>query len=248
MKLQRSKEHIDQLHTEIQAFFQSDLNYIIGETDLESHDRIIRMVVGEPPPKRWGAIAGDCIHNLRSSLDILYALVTGERGKRSFFPVYNTAEEYTKRFGGHKHATRQPAMNLFAAAKGYPGGNDLLYALKVISDEDKHHSLIPILTWMRPSDLHFRAPGADPAAFLKFMIDPAGLEPIESVENGTILYRIPVAAMANGEMDMNLQFTAEIAFAEPEIVRGKPLVPTLHQIGHMVQEIGRLFHDAGLLP
>ena len=43
------------------------------------------------------------------------------------------------------------------------------------------------------------------------------------------------------QMHMNPQFVFEVAFGEGEVVKGEPLIPTLHELIQLVEAFVKLF-------
>jgi hypothetical protein len=62
------------------------------------------------------------------------------------------------------------------------------------------------------------------------------------LDDGDILLTVP-----NSEMKDDMKFRINIAFGEPEIVKGKPVVETIHQMREAVLHVINGFRDNGLL-
>jgi hypothetical protein len=248
IKIKRAKEHFRNLQAELHAFSKRNPYSAVGEEDPETGDWVTRAVVHEFPDPRWGAITGDVIHNLRATLDHLWGRAMKPGGGRcdEGFPFYSSAEKLEDEVLRAVKRRRKTAMNLLQAIKPYPGGNDLLCLLDALDNIDKHEVLIP-------------AYGAVPFVFidavtglrtLKPDLKPHWLrldlaEPICPVENGTELDRIP--ASQRGKVNMNTQIPLTISFGEFEVVKGKPILPLLHQMIEMVDGIEKDFITARLL-
>lgn len=88
-KFNRSKELFDQLAVEIEAYFAADPQPYssLGHFDSEAWEWIERLQVIVPPPRRFGIILGDCLHNLRCVLDHIIWQVTLLAGNT---PDHNT--------------------------------------------------------------------------------------------------------------------------------------------------------------
>ena len=69
LKLQRAEEHIAYLDAEIQSFLGSNPYGAYRTVEDEGLEHVIWWSRYAEPPARLGLIAGDAIHNLRSSLD-----------------------------------------------------------------------------------------------------------------------------------------------------------------------------------
>jgi hypothetical protein len=99
-KLARAEEHILTLDREAQSFLRSNPPpyEITGEhrDDAREYAYVVRRVANVPP--RFAVIAGDAIHNMRSTLDHLtYALVVCNGGTpttQTQFPVCSSEEKF----------------------------------------------------------------------------------------------------------------------------------------------------------
>jgi len=63
------------------------------------------------------------------------------------------------------------------------------------------------------------------------------------LEDGTEIYRIPARLRDNpmAQMNMNPEFSFDVAFGEVEVVEGEPIIPTLHQLIEFVEGFTKLF-------
>lgn len=137
-----------ELQAEIQSFLATEDLYSTytvknGEwTELRLHSLA-------NPPARWGALVGDVIHNLRSSLDVLvYQLVEDNEpaklSKSTAFPIANSAPEYKAKAGRATDGLHPDARAVLDELSPYAGGNDALYLLHQLDVEDKHHLLLAL--------------------------------------------------------------------------------------------------------
>jgi hypothetical protein len=104
----------------------------------------------KPIPVRIAQIAGEIIHTLRSTLDHLayQLLLTAnpnapeKERSRVDFPIYDTA----KQTGADAFKKVQPlgvrAIDAIRKVKPYKGGNDLLWAISVLDNINKHRTLL----------------------------------------------------------------------------------------------------------
>lgn len=69
LKLQRAQEHIDALDQAIKTFLADDPYSAERVVEGDGTEHIVRWVRYQEPPASFGLIAGDAIHNARSSLD-----------------------------------------------------------------------------------------------------------------------------------------------------------------------------------
>lgn len=247
IKIERAKEHLAILRMEADAFLDTNPYGFIGEDDVETGDWVLRAVVRRQPPLRFGAIAGDAVHNLACSLDALYGIVLPDR-KHSYFPFCTSVEDHAARFAGHEKPSRQAAVNLLREAKAYPGGNDPLWLLNVLNNEDKHRTLIPCYGSISNIVETFYDPPHPSGVVASVRVWHEPPNPICPVEHGAEIHRIPAARRGQSDVDMEPQVAITIAFAELEVVKGKPIIPTLYKMTQAVDSVVNAFLAAGLLP
>jgi hypothetical protein len=253
VNIERAKEHVHNLKAAIDLFFQQRPYCAVTEKDEKTGDTILRLRVSQPPPARFGAIAGDAIHNLRSSLDSLWRCVMhpnggGKSDRRGGFVIHETAKGFEATSSRQVRGRRKDAMEVLKAIKPYQGGNDLLWLLHVADIDGKHHRLIPAYSSLDfvnvdlIGDLrrHFQDLSAIPQRRKIFKMR----NPVCPLEDGALLWRGPTA---ESDMHMDTQFGVEIAFGESQMLKGKPMIPTLNKFVDMVDGIVKSFIIAGLL-
>lgn len=158
-KFNRSKEHFDLLGSEMDAFFNSEPRPYgsLGEFDANAGEWVERFQVIEPPPLRLGAIFGDCVHNLRSSLDHLMWQVTlldgGVPDRNTQFPVARRAraqfeEMADRRIPGlsPKHRAMVEQVQPYHAST--ERGTHFLALLTDLDNVDKHQIVTPTFNCM----------------------------------------------------------------------------------------------------
>lgn len=242
VKIERAKEHINNLMAEVDALMESEPYSITAEDNPETRFRIYRAHVRDKPPIRWGAIAGDAIHNLRSSLDVLWRIVLPDgknRRRKDGFPVLKSAHEFETRFNGVKEGPRKAPVDILRVLKPYKGGNDLLWMLDVLSNEDKHHVLIPVAHAL--AGLHTEIFGGP--TVMRF--DVMKGRPAAIMEDGAEIASVHFQWLTN--VHVQPHFTFAVAFGEIDGVECQPIVPTLHQIAGMVDCVVESFAGPGLL-
>ncbi|HVX20663.1 MAG TPA: hypothetical protein VHB02_04885 [Acidimicrobiales bacterium] len=98
LKLDRAREHLDALDGEIKTFLDDHPITPVGSFDPATDCWVFRVGEVEPLPRRWGVIAGDIAHNVRSSLDHLVAqlvIANGRTPRRQHaFPVYTSRKTW----------------------------------------------------------------------------------------------------------------------------------------------------------
>jgi hypothetical protein len=105
LKIGRAEEHLKTLDDEVEAWARSEPCTVSKECSADGPRYTFSIAIKKPPPlDRWSLIAGDCAHNLRSSLDnLLYALAirdTGmdppEKADKLQFPIASPPELFEK--------------------------------------------------------------------------------------------------------------------------------------------------------
>ncbi len=94
-----------------------------------------------------GVVVGDCIHSLRTSLDLMsseMARLNGHSDKNVHFPFADTLAEFEKAIKNKNFKKcGDDAVSLLNTLKPYRGGNEHLRALHDLDIQDKHQALIP---------------------------------------------------------------------------------------------------------
>ena len=71
-KVERAKEHLYVLHSEYVAFFDRNPFGFANYTNPADGEQVfLARISRQPPTARWGVIAGEIVHQLRSALDLL---------------------------------------------------------------------------------------------------------------------------------------------------------------------------------
>ncbi len=241
VKIERAKEHIGDLETTSRRFFDGNPYSLFAEPDSELGGYVLRIVEREAAPLRWSAIASDAVHNLRSSLDILWRLAMHglhPTARNAYFPIYDTAKKCESGFPGEpKRANQKAAVDLLKAAKPYKGGNDALWSLNAIDARNKHEMLTVAVCAFRSLLVK-----AYPSTTIRMRPEDF----LSPIEDGTIMCHL--AGDLPSPMEVQHEFTFEVTFGKGEILEGEPVLPTLHQFANTVDGVVEAFVAAGLLP
>ena len=217
-KLRNADDHLHRLQAESLTYLNSRANAsILSERDADDSTRgRFRFNVIHQPPLKLAAIAGDVVHNLRSSLDyIIEELVKRESKTPSFmhqFPICKSPEDFSgelkkgRVFGVHHKAVRliegfQPYGVKSEARPRHP-----LIHLHQLSNRDKHH-MLPI--------------SALNGAFTWKFVDKSGRvlrsdQTTEPIQHGGVLAELPTEFVIDGtEVQLQSQLTIAIGFTEP---------------------------------
>ena len=251
IKIDRGKKHIRDLDAEITAFLATHPYDSIVQDDPASGEWVFLAVVREAFPAHWAAIAGDAIHNLRTSLNALWRILV-PRVWKGDFPIYPSAADFADSQGRLQELAGRAVMNVLTPINPHKGGNDLLWDLHWHDNEEKHRALLTVTC---------AVPGMqyDPAAALRQIYlrrtgHPVPAEriarqfnqPVYPVQNNTVLFRTPINP-DGPQVDLNPRFTFEIAFEEGEVTKGQPVISTLNRFANEVDGIVDDFVRAGLI-
>lgn len=239
-KIERAEKHIHEFQTEFDAFGKTDPYSIGTEDDPQTGDKVFRVKSVAPIPLVLPIIIGDVLHNLRSALDhLVWHLVEAAGSKpttQTSFPIFKTATDCRKFFKKLKTGCQpkiegisRTAMKLIKRTKPYKRGNKELWLIHELNNIDKHRLLIPTMAispylaleregkfasvWQRPN--------------------------IKLVKKGAELFRWPNAIAE--KMDMKTKLAVVIAFGEPKIIKGQPVLELLHQLMHLVDGVVNQF-------
>lgn len=171
-KLARADEHLTALHGEVKRFLRTEPYRLRHDVDPQQGDDVWRLEIRESPPLRLSILAGDVIHDLRSSLDHLVwqlsLIVTPTPFERSEFPIYdaefkcfdiNTKKD---REGFHQAGRSKirdvplAAQHIIESVQPYHYGHaigDWLWILQELSNRDKHR--LPLHALFRQSQIHY---------------------------------------------------------------------------------------------
>lgn len=153
LKIERAKEHVNQLDAELRAFHKWEPYHIVVKEEPQSGDQIYRMKINEQPPLRWAAIIGDIVHNLRSALDLLVNDMVRANHEipdhHTAFPISCSAEDFEAEFLGKLRGASTEAISIIRNLKPYKGGNEPLWILHCLDIADKHRLILSVGTAYR---------------------------------------------------------------------------------------------------
>ena len=246
-KIERAKEHIRDLDRERAAFLGSNPYTLTPEFNGETSSTLYFLDECRDVPVVIPLIAGDAIHNLRAALDYLACGLVKDNGNEptshTYFPISECAEKYRPESKRKTEGVSDAVKQAIDAFKPYRGGDDTLYGLHRLDIIDKHNLLVVVALFpeqikvnIGPDFLNKIAPG-----FIKFGANaveqqtiyfPAN-KPIFPMKKGALLYNVA----GNYETNKDIDFTFDIAFGEPDIFEGKPIVQTLNGLVDTVEKL-----------
>ena len=156
-KLDRATQHIADLSSRLDTFLSEAPERELVDCDADAAKAFRDFHLNRPIPPEFGIVAGEVIHQLRSSLDhIACALHPKDGGTptiTSQFPIFSfepTKPDDGRRYQNQiKGITRPAVLALIEHHQPYLRGNDRhwLVVLKTLSNTDKHRALIVNVTY-----------------------------------------------------------------------------------------------------
>ena len=152
-KVERAEKHIQDLYSLLVGFGEAYPHTVTVEMDSEGFNWLgVNVSFSTFPNAQAAMIVGDALHNLRSSLDILWneviELCGGTPTRWSRFPIRDTADDLKAPLNAALE-NGQIDDTVYALVlntiKPYKTGNTLLWALDDLNIRDKHQLLIPML-------------------------------------------------------------------------------------------------------
>jgi hypothetical protein len=241
-KIDRAKQHIGVLDTEVRVFLTEDPYRIIGDFDRKANRYILQAKIDKTPPQQdWGTIIGDCLHNLRSSLDHLaWSLARLHRDPppdTTEFPIFRNETKFKKarrsKIGGID-PTHQTVIEELQPYNGSDIGKTL-WLLHRLSNRDKHRLLNVAGSVLEGSTYRITN--------LKYV--NVGFEKIVSFgpfEDGAVVGEFSaIPWRPDAEVDMEVEYRFGVAFDQEGPAAGLPLVPTLGELGVAVLDVQKRF-------
>lgn len=225
LKIERAKKHVRDLDSERSAFLGTAPYVGVPKFNADEDCTVFTLENIPPFPDIVSAILGDAAHNLRTALDYLACELVRDAGvepKGVYFPIAESAEKYRSESAGKTKGMPQAAKDIIDKMHPYRGGNDGLWGLHRLDIIDKHRLLpavaMKVGSWQvnlspQPTEYNFEFPAP--------------------LEKGDIIGWIA----GNREMDKRMSVTADIAFGEPEVLEGRPMIETLNQLTQLVEAI-----------
>ena len=164
LKVERAMEHIRDLDQLLARFLASNF-YSVSIQEQKGGNAVAIGISKHFPTTTAALIIGDALHNLRSSLDLLYYQIfneiTGKADKFTRFPIRDERHELISSInGGLKEKMLFDYKGAIAlrdfivdVIKPYAAGNGSLWTLHDMNITDKHQLLIPTFKIMRFTDI-----------------------------------------------------------------------------------------------
>ena len=147
LKLDRANEHLDAFEAEMGRYLDSDIYMLVR--DDKADGTVFHLWIKEEPPPRLSVILGDCVHNLRSSLDHIawqLVLANGQTpGEDTSFPIWDRPPRDGVFSRKSCRGMSKDALALIERMQPYQAGENstehVLWFLRELSNTDKHRTL-----------------------------------------------------------------------------------------------------------
>jgi hypothetical protein len=248
VKIERAKEHINNLNSAIRVFFDSKPYEVSTKRDPQTRKLTYYVSKVQSTPTHFAAIAGDAIQNLRSALDHLaqQLFLVGTNGvtpgRHVYFPIARDAAEYKVQLPRKVRGMRQDAVDMLNSIQPYKGGKDhQLWVLQELSNLDKHRLLVTVGSAFQSVNIgaHLLATMQTLGAGISLPKMDLYLKPADNLcplKIGDELFIDATDAEVNKQMD----FRFNVALSEPGIIEG-PLLDTLQRLCGLVSKTVLLF-------
>jgi hypothetical protein len=261
LKIERAKKHIIDLNAEIQGFLKSNPYEVAAKHDPKTGDLIFYVTRVDQTPVAISIIAGEVIQHIRSALDHLaYQLfMVGTRGNSGpgfhvYFLIERNSKEFEARLPRKVEGMRQDAINAIRSIEPYKGGKGHeFWVLNELNNIDKHRLIVTIGIALRTrigaglllADT-IRALGIKVQVSedqIRQMNTMMGLQITrhKPLQTGDKLFVIPSKLIHEVKPHENFNFGFEIAFSEPDIAQGRPVIETLQHFTDLVSNTVALF-------
>lgn len=250
VKLDRAKEHLVTLSTDVHAYLDSK-PYAVEAKRAPDTGRLIYFVAGvRPTPLRIPAVLGDAIHNLRSALDHLaYQLVWVGSGRKPsshvYFPIADDRVKYIEQRRRQIKGAAPAAIATLDGLMPYKGGSDALWRLHKLNIVDKHRVLLTAGSAFQSVNI-----GAHISREMQMQIASSPMAEKLSGLPTLDLFLRPADRMfplkvgdelfidgPDAEVNDKIEFRFEVAFGEQSIVFGDPIIESLASMVQLVEEV-----------
>ena len=245
-KVERAKEHLYAIFHEHEAFFEDNPFGFASYNNPAAGETIYLARISRQPPTRWGVIAGEIVHQLRSALDLLaWQLVRdggGEpkTGGGTGFPISQSADGYQQSSRVKLKGASDLAIAAIENIQPYnmPDGiGRLLLMIHDLDIRDKHQVLNLAVGAFRGGVVTYSNP-AEEVNVLQYVAEPH--EPVASLKDGDVLLRHPIGE-EGPQAGTSGVFNFGVAFEQGGPANGEPLVATLSLLVQAIEQLLAMF-------
>lgn len=255
-KILRAKQHVDDVEATIRGYQATNPYELVVADEPETGNRVIKVGrIREPIPVALRLLIGDAAHNLRSALDHFAYCAVPTPTAQTAFPVWRkprtpSALDLQSLVRGKLQGASNGLVAALTAMQPYCGGSDeYVWAVDYLDITDKHRLLLTIgashegitidfgaMMFRHISELEDQVFKPEQIAGMREMSMPVTLRPTDRfpIEEGTVLFSSTPGDFADYERS---RFTFDVAFGEPEPLRGEPVVPTFRALTDRIESL-----------
>jgi hypothetical protein len=225
--LNRARENREELNTRAKAFFDNHTYTQFTDRDPNTgrYSRKVKLSA-ELPPNLW-PVAADAINNLRGALDqgvcaTVTVLTPAANLDQVYFVFGDSRSHFEKSIARMAPKIHPRVLGVMGFFEPYKGGNERLWAIKNLTNSNKHRSLVGFGASVDNIDVNtLELPG--PGPILRPYWDPAKNEIVIS----------NMVDKVEPRYDLNVAF--HIAFGDIEGLRGKPVIQDIDYLSVIVK-------------
>jgi hypothetical protein len=221
----------------------SESDHYRGANGFASVSHTWRAVIREKPPADWSPLIGECLYNIRSSLDhMVWALADG-KGNKTAFPIFTDRANYARITPGqHLRNVPKDAQDFIESLQPYhhvQGAKaSMLYLLDRLTNDDKHRELLG--TEVGVVHTHVEKPVGEPAKGDRLIFE---FPPIDQLfSDGGVLAKYHTS---NPKVHVPLRFTFTVALDPEGSAHGLALMTCLASfaidVALILREFERMF-------
>jgi hypothetical protein len=242
LKIERAKQHIDELNRRVQALVASGIHKLSLHIDPDTGNDSLQIEVSQVVPEDFAIIIGDALHNLKGALDFTVNEIVvnrlGRYDEHTRFPFRDKRDALIAAVNGGliKQASEATVNYIVNVAKPYVGGNDTFWALHRLNILDKHRLLLPVLHISVVENICLENERGE-----QILMGP------------WVVTRNRIASHKTRERNLKItnygQPTLAVLFDKGLPLEASPVIPTLHQMTEIVsctvEDIKTVFFDEG---
>lgn len=249
-KAERAKEQLRELDARLKSFLESGAYVVAADHDSKPGQILYRLACINPVPVLIAHLAGEVIHTLRSTLDHLaYQLLlkatpnASEKERKGMdFPFYDPAKQTESEAFRKIQPLGIDVVEAIRSVKPYKGGNQLLWALNVLDNINKHRTLLTVSTvyagvdFTEPFHALLEEVLGSKRPFLfaeKRLIAQTALSGYPADVGDILFVGFPIDA----ERNKYLKFPCTVTLSESEIHAGEPVLEALQSMSDLVDNL-----------
>jgi hypothetical protein len=240
LKVKRANHHIDDLERQFAAFIEHNPHTLSIQTNPDNGRLAIRIRFRKEPDTDLALIIGDAVHNLRSALDhMTWELIGIDKGTQDHYlklPTGDNRISFEASCNGIKTPS-QTVRDMLKALEIFPSGKgDILYALHLLDNSEKHTVLIPVIRASKLSKMTILRPDGIAAITMTDCTFIGGSGPFANIAN------IPHGHSV--ELDQNSKATPDIFFRKVEGAPSERVIPAFRKFRHATADAIKIITDA----